>query len=158
MAAAATTNKASAWSRALGPVQRQLAAYSSRGVSDKLDRFLDCYALDGIQCHAVATDSTTKVVLSGREQFTQRYGTCFEKSVAKEGEEASAHLDAWVGRRFRFTVPTSDDKDKAPFFFADCETYRNLIKPVGGALDGSTGLSEPGGGDIVVLWVLSRWE
>ena len=139
------------WSRALGPVQRQLAAYSSRGLANKLDRFLECYVLDGIQCHAVATDSSTKVVLSGREQFTQRYGTCFRESVARHGEgDSRKPLDAWVGRRFRFIVPSSDN-DKKQFFFADCETYRNLIKPIGGALDGSTGLSEPGGGDIVVL-------
>ena len=131
------------------PVKLQLSAYrqppssnSSEDVEKKLQKFCDCYH-DDIRCF----DGNSKnVVFQNKSVFEERYRTVFRESP---------NLDAIITRRFLLaSSDKSTDLEFAPFAFViDCETFRNLVKPIGGSLDGSTGLSDLiQEADIVVMY------
>ena len=131
------------------PVKLQLSAYrqppslnSTEDVEKKLQKFCDCYH-DDIKCF----DGNTKnIVFPNKSVFEERYRTVFRESP---------NLDAIITRRF--LLASSDETTNLEFepfaFVIDCETFRNLVKPIGGSLDGSTGLSDLiKEADIVVMY------
>jgi len=131
------------------PVKLQLSAYrqppssnSSEDVEKKLRKFCDCYH-DDIMCF----DGNSKtVVFPNKSVFEERYRTVFRESP---------NLDAIITRRFllAFSDETTDISSEPFAFVIDCETFRNLVKPIGGSLDGSTGLSDLiQEADIVVMY------
>eukprot|EP00931_Biecheleriopsis_adriatica_P007790 TRINITY_DN109044_c0_g1_i1.p1 TRINITY_DN109044_c0_g1~~TRINITY_DN109044_c0_g1_i1.p1 ORF type:complete len:244 (+),score=35.41 TRINITY_DN109044_c0_g1_i1:19-750(+) len=120
----------------LAPVRQQLTAYVSSD-SDKLDRFCAAYS-PAICCYDASSNSK---LFPDYDAFRLRYETCFQNSP---------DLDAIITRRFVILAPS------APSDFGyviDCETFFNLVKPIGGKLDGSTGLSDKiERGSIVVMY------
>ena len=120
------------------PVMSQLTVYRDQIFSEsgnnthKLERFVDCYH-DKIQCFDAHTKET---IFPDKEIFRQRYATVFRESP---------DLDAAIPRRFLINIEDNNDSSSIETndaFFVDCETFRNLVKPIGGSYDGSTGLSE----------------
>jgi hypothetical protein len=116
---------------------------NSREISNKLRRFVDCYH-DDIECF----DAVTKgIIFPNKDIFKQRYITVFRESP---------DLDAMIPRRFFLTSWDGNENTISltnDAFFIDCETFRNLVKPIGGAFDGSTGLSDNiPEADIVVMY------
>ena len=123
--------------RLIEPVTSQLGTYreppvlGSEDVQKKVQKFVDCYH-DDIECFDA---NSNKIIFPNKKVFQERYKTVFRESP---------DLDAIVSRRFLLssssqTTPTSIVES---VFVVDCETFRNLVKPIGGSLDGSTGLSE----------------
>ena len=134
----------------IDPVMSQLSAYrepasynlASEGVRRKLQKFIDCYH-DDIECFDA---NTNKIIFPNKKVFEERYKTVFRESP---------DLDAIVPRRFLFssTDQIASSSITESVFVIDCETFRNLVKPIGGSLDGSTGLSDKiNEADIVVMY------
>ena len=109
---------------------RQLIAYNRRAIAD----FLDCFAPD-VVLHDLTSDS---VKLQG-ESFAQRYGAVFEHSEALHADVTARVTVAHAGAEWSYAI--------------DFEQFSGLLAPVGGALDGSTGMSDqPAAADIVVMY------
>ena len=123
--------------RLIGPVTSQLSAYrtppssnSAKDVDEKLRKFTNCYDED-IECFDA---NTSNIIFPNKKIFEERYRTVFRESP---------NLDAIVPRRFVITSSAHETQSKIKSVFViDCETFKNLVKPIGGSLDGSTGLSD----------------
>ena len=90
--------------------------------------------------------NSKNVVFPNKSVFEERYRTVFRESP---------DLDAIVSRRFLLSssAQTTPSSIVESVFVVDCETFRNLVKPIGGSLDGSTGLSDKiKEADIVVMY------